>query len=172
MLQTVVLDRRVFALEKAHAIEQVLAGKLTQLFALVVVPGVDEHVVSPFAQSHQRPGPRHLLKFAGITGPGQCSADNIRGQATIDERGIRKRWPGISNQAQLFCCHPLSQQQQSSQGKGSMQSRHARKSLAGGQPFLFSAKTPRLVLQTLAHGSHCTALHCRLHKDDKAARIE
>ncbi|MNP85617.1 hypothetical protein D3C76_1854310 [compost metagenome] len=51
MLQIVEFDRRVFTLDKAHTVDQILAGKLAELGAFVGVPGIDQHIVAPLAHT-------------------------------------------------------------------------------------------------------------------------
>ncbi|MOA44484.1 hypothetical protein D3C78_1667720 [compost metagenome] len=97
LLQVVVFDGCIPALEKADAIEQVFGRILPKLGALRVVPGIHQHVVAPFAQTQQRPGPRHLLEITGITGPRQRGADDIGGQSAIDQRSVSEGRPGIGN---------------------------------------------------------------------------
>ena len=47
----------VTPLDETHAVEQVFAGKLPQVRARIVVPGVHQHVITSVAHPHQCPGP-------------------------------------------------------------------------------------------------------------------
>ena len=51
--------------------------------------------------------------------------DDVGGQAAVDQCVIGKGWPDIKHQPQLLRRCGLSQQEQSDQSKGSMQTRHA-----------------------------------------------
>ena len=140
LLQVLKLDGVVTALDKTHAVEQVFAGELPQVRTRVVVPGVDQHVVAPLAQTEQRPGPGHLLKITGIAGARQCGTDYIGGQPAVHQGGVGERRPGIGDQPQLLRLNVLAYPEQTHQRNDSMQSRHAKKSLGGRQPNTFSAE--------------------------------
>ncbi|MNI72082.1 hypothetical protein D3C73_1280020 [compost metagenome] len=86
-------------MQQANAVDQVGFGKLPDAGARVVVPGVDQHVVTPLAHPQQGPRPRCLFDPTGVAGPGQRRGDDAGRQATARHAGIGERRPIVGHQA-------------------------------------------------------------------------